>query len=223
MKKNLKSFAGIAMAAAMAASTSTSIFAADLSGDFGGSVDSTAIDIELGTPTMSVRPFKSPQIVAYNTIENKDTDTTASYEVSLKGYTAVLTSASDNQMSLVAESAMSGVSGNTKAVSLKLTVGAAAASATLAGKALPADATAIKTAVAAFSGITEELTTTSQEKYAGADSQYTKATSTSKITMTATNKIAEYGIVGKMNVDGDWVVGDAITVTPIFKVAPVIS
>lgn len=218
MKRKIKRVAGIVMAAAMVASSATSIFALE-GGKIGGSIAAgdLKIDVSIPTGTLAIKPYAAPQIFAQGLIENKSTATTSKYDVTLVGYTAVGVSKSDDDIKFVASLTANGTD---KEVAAKIYVGAAAAAKTDPASTSGDD---VKTWATGLSGITQAIDTASDENYTNSESEYTKIASPSKVTLTEANVVADVAVYGTMNVDGTWTAGDTITVTPVWKIAPVVS
>jgi hypothetical protein len=218
MKKHLKTFAGLTLSALMAVATVTSAFAEDAV-TMTGSIAAADLAVNVTLPTsgaLTIKPYAAEQISTATALAFKSGEKAGgtTYQIALSGYTATAASKSSDDPISVETSEITESDDNTaKQITLNIQVGTAVDTTTVTA-AKTADAWA---ALFTTPEIDEGVSELSSADYKKAGDTKTAATDTDKVEL-APVKSAPFRITGTMNSGANWVVGDKITVTPVFKV-----
>lgn len=228
MKKNIKSLVSLGLALSMVIAGATSSFAGEKSFKMSGTIADADLTINVTVPTagaLTIKPYGKSQIATpAATFANGFATAAAAgavcYDVSLAGYTVTATSATaDALITLTAAATATGAyTGTKKEASISIQVGAAAAGDTID----TSDAVAFE-ALFASPVIDVVAAKKSEADYdaTSSTSVYTalKETTPTVVTLKPGDK-APFRIYGTMNPNAPWEAGDAINVTPVFKIVP---
>jgi hypothetical protein len=217
MKKSIKRISAVAMAMALAVVSAVPAFAEE-SAEFTGQIQSSDLDIDMDLPangSLTIKPYAGTQIKTTDPLYfvNNNAEATKAgadiinYTVGLAGYTCVATSATSSSAVKVATT-LDGA-GKNKVITADIQLGKAVAATTASVDTFKEDFEVDKTVAVT------KLSTTSYDGTAG--STYTKNESAEKVTIAPT-EIVPFRIVGKMNTDATWEVGDSITIVPVFSI-----